>query len=737
MPAKSLSKELYEELGSACRGQVYRTDDPGFLDYSTIFNGNVVTAAKAVVCPLDAEDVSRAVKFCVKHSLSLSVKAGGYGTAGWAIAGDIIIDVSKITDIDIEPPREDGSFTSLKDVASEHSKGKGKLSNSSAANTAKRRREEDANLRMYDNASLAVASYLRGGPPLVIQDGPSPNVRRRLDGPGTSATPQEGLHAPRADLSRDSVSSGSSDSRSSASLSRSTTTGTTPAPSPPSGQPALQPPLADSSVAGSNTEGETNAPPDADPFGYLDESTTGNGHSDAPISIQSSGPPFVWEDEVMPPAFNYPNSFRMLDAPTQAEPIHPFAFVTFGAGKRQKEIDTYTAQHPLEARYISGSGDGIPYHVPFAAHPVGSSIMILGGFGFLSRMYGLSIDNLVEIEMVLADGRIVVVSENEHPDLWWAVRGAGPCLGIATRYKAKAYPVPVVFAGNLIYQFNITTAPSLIKHFRDCVKGAPRELYANILLTAGPEGKDSLMVVQMCYVGSREKGQEYLDAISSWDGARRELNDINEKSFLHQQDSVAQVLRGKGDPSGRQWFIRSALISSLPDDIINDTVTQFAGTPVGCTWLFELAGGAIADFEDTCVPKSQREASFTIAALHQWEMHIEDDRCVDSAEEWISGTLKPIQLGGPFPSFLGRHEPPERTKACYGDNWARLVEIKQLYDPNNLFNNTLWPLDAQGQDVEPETHEPPTPKFLVTSLRGEKRKIFQIPLPEEDGGKKA
>jgi len=97
--------------------------------------------------------------------------------------------------------------------------------------------------------------------------------------------------------------------------------------------------------------------------------------------------------------------------------------------------------------------------------------MLLGGFGFLSRLHGLSIDNLVEVEMVLADGRIVVVNENNYPgspllpigvastiqtrvfyslDLWWAVRGAGPCFGIATRYKAKAFPVPVVFAGNLI-----------------------------------------------------------------------------------------------------------------------------------------------------------------------------------------------------------------------------------------------------------------------------------------------
>ena len=102
-----------------------------------------------------------------------------------------------------------------------------------------------------------------------------------------------------------------------------------------------------------------------------------------------------------------------------------------------------------------------------AAHPTGSSVLFLSGFGFLSRLHGLSVDNLVEVEMVLADGSIIIVSEEEHPgksyppicvvmiteqakELWWAIRGAGPAFGIATRFKVKAFPVPVCFAGNLI-----------------------------------------------------------------------------------------------------------------------------------------------------------------------------------------------------------------------------------------------------------------------------------------------
>jgi hypothetical protein len=129
-------------------------------------------------------------------------------------------------------------------------------------------------------------------------------------------------------------------------------------------------------------------------------------------------------------------------------------------------------------------------------------------------------------------------------------------------------------------RFHRATAPSLLRHFRDCVKGAPRELYANVLLTAGPADKDSLVVIQMCYVGPKEQGMEYLHALSSWTGEPCLLKEVHEKTFLSQQDSVAQVLRGK---RGNQWFIRSALISSLPDEVINKTVLGFADTPVGCS----------------------------------------------------------------------------------------------------------------------------------------------------------
>ncbi|KAG2073761.1 hypothetical protein BDR04DRAFT_1134121 [Suillus decipiens] len=695
----SLSDVLYQELRSTVRGDTYRRGDPSFLEYSGMFNGDVKVSAMAVVCPLDALDVSQVILFCRKHSISASVKAGGYGTAGWAVGGDIIIDLCKITDIDIEPPAADGSFTSIRDMPLLGSKGKVKVGTplldrvAAVANT-KRRREDDEELRYYDLASATVADFLYpGGSSAPFADRP-PVTRRRLEFAAPALeTPQmptysatsESSHVSNTTLSS-SNSLGSSIPMVSNPLASNLPSmdGTTTVVVPPSPLPdtSSKPPPCLSSLD--------------DPFSYLDDTS----NSPAPPVASTSR-----LAQSMPNALFATPSF--LESPTNiltyAMPIYSHAFVTFGAGKRQKEIDQFSAENPLEATSLAGGRGAVPYHIPSAAHPVGSAIMILGGFGFLGRLHGLSSDNLVEAEVVLADGQIVTVNHNEHPDLWWALRGAGPAFGVVTRYKARAYPVPVVFAGNLIYRFHRATAPSLIKHFRDCVKGAPRELYANVLLTAGPAGKDSLVVIQMCYVGPKVKGQEFLQAISSWDGEQCLLNEVDEKSFLHQQDSVAQVLRGK---AGNKWYIRSALISSLPDDIVNKTVLQFADTPVGCTWLFELAGGALCDFEDNCIPKAQRQASFTVAALHQWDIKFQDPRCVHSAEEWIAETLAPVTLGGPLPSFLGRQEPPGRVIACYGENWARLCEVKKKYDPDNFFRNTFWPLNAEGEIIEPEEHEP-------------------------------
>lgn len=196
-------------------------------------------------------------------------------------------------------------------------------------------------------------------------------------------------------------------------------------------------------------------------------------------------------------------------------------------------------------------------------------------------------------------------------------------------------------------EFNRSTAASLIKHFRDCIKTAPRELYANVILTAGPRRNGALVVIQICWLGPKEGGIPILNAFLSWTGGQCLLNEVNEKTFANQQDSVAKVLKAAGvylssNPedwslngcvAGRKWFLRSDVVTSLTDDLIHQTVEKFADTPDGCAWLFELAGGAMVDHEGTPIPKAIRQASFNIVAFHQWKPEEYDAACVDSAEE--------------------------------------------------------------------------------------------------------
>jgi len=288
-------------------------------------------------------------------------------------------------------------------------------------------------------------------------------------------------------------------------------------------------------------------------------------------------------------------------------------------------------------------------------------------------------------------------------DLWWAIRGAGTAFGIAIRYKARAYPVPVVFAGNIVYDFHKSTAASLLKHFRDCVKSAPRELYANAILTAGPRHKGALVVIQICYAGPREHGAEFLQAISSWDGDKCLLVDVEEKEFLHQQDSIAKVLKGG---VGRKWFIRSDLITTLTDQMIHDSVIAFGDTPDGCTWLFELSGGAMGDIEDSVLPTSLRKASFNVVALHQWKIDENDPACVQTAERWITDTIIPHSAGGPLPCLFERRENVARTITTFGaENWSRLCALKRLHDPTGIFKHTFWPSDVHGLPIGVQSGE--------------------------------
>ncbi|PWY99940.1 hypothetical protein BCV70DRAFT_175384 [Testicularia cyperi] len=449
----------------------------------------------------------------------------------------------------------------------------------------------------------------------------------------------------------------------------------------------------------------------------------------SPLQTYPSPPPlltFGADKSIANPSTSHPYSFepRTDGYHNLTSSILPpgmyedrYALASFGPGAGIRGLDAFTDKAGRDGNFLADLNDrskgkgramedeqvesplivnGVPYHVPVSAYPVGSTAMTTGGFGYLTRAYGLSLDNIVEVEMVLADGRIVTLnkeSKNKSPeeqDLWWAVRGAAPCFGIVSRLTAKAYPVPSVYSGNLIYPLNPATAGSLIRHWRDCLKaGLPRSFYTNLILTAGPSKTSHVIVIQVCFLGPKNEGETLVQAISSWTGERLLLKDVEERSFLAQQDGVAKVLKGG---VGRRWMVRGDLISTLTDDVIAQSVRKFQGLGSRAVWLFELMGGAVEDSpaDETCIGREAREAKFTVGSLQQWSGQAEDRTCIESVERWLNEVVGRVSVGGPYPCFLGRSERMDRVIGAYGlDNFRRLIEIKKRVDPKNMFRHTF------------------------------------------------
>lgn len=412
------------------------------------------------------------------------MRAGGYGIAGWAVAGDVVVDMSLIKDIDIEPPlsEDEGAcrWTHLRDMLPPGSKGKGRAGRATAQDTrgiepgparVKRRREDDDESEPsekaplaagdrglvapnYDNASHTVSVFLRG-PPLPLEAGEAPRQpptnRRRLHSPEPEQLTLPAMGTRQISSESAASSGGATGSGSgSGSMSRSVSMNT-----------AMTSPVDSTSEVDSSNitshmppstfqapfaTGILGFPPSGpyqsflgrgDPFSYM--STSGLPSLEPPVGLSGPGRSFAVPPNLLNGPLAAPGLSQPIGAAAPPRAVHTHAYVTFGAGARQKEVDMYTAENPLEG--ISGvTGDKedhiVPYHVPSyvniagseneaemltcvfrSAHPVGSSAMLLSGFGFLSRLHGLSSDNLVEVEMVLADGRIVMVSEEEHPGL--------------------------------------------------------------------------------------------------------------------------------------------------------------------------------------------------------------------------------------------------------------------------------------------------------------------------------
>jgi FAD/FMN-containing dehydrogenase len=308
-----------------------------------------------------------------------------------------------------------------------------------------------------------------------------------------------------------------------------------------------------------------------------------------------------------------------------------------------------------------------------------------GGTGYLTRKYGLTIDNLIEADVVLADGSFVTASEKENQDLYWGLRGGGGNFGIVTSFLFRAHPVSMVYAGPIFWDQK--HAAEIMRFYREFLPKAPPELGSFLGLKTVPSTApfpreiwgQRICALISCYVGTEEEGKKAMQPV------RAELPPPLLDAMGLMPFPALQGLFDALMPSGLQWYWKGDFVRELTDAAIEEHVRHAADTPSELSLMhlypIDRAAQRVGKGE---TPWGARDAtwSMVIAAIDP------DPAKADALKAWGRAYWKavhPHNPGGGYVNFMSDDEGQDRIKASYGENYDRLVAVKRKYDPGNLF----------------------------------------------------
>src|SRR5262245_11449548 len=298
-----------------------------------------------------------------------------------------------------------------------------------------------------------------------------------------------------------------------------------------------------------------------------------------------------------------------------------------------------------------------------------------GGHGFLMRSYGLACDNLLAVDLVTADGRLLTASASEYADLFWGVRGGGGNFGIAMSFEYQLHPISPMLAGLLLYP--MAKAIDLFRLYRDLTSTAPDALGSIIALAGLPDGTPAAGIV-VAYNGPIEDGERLLRPLRAFGPPL--ADQVGPMPYTALQ-SIAEHF----DPPGLRNYWKSDYLKDLSDDAITMLVERFATVPAPLTHVgFEHLGGAVSRVGPDETAVNYREAYYNVIIVGMW-----DDPAVDEPNiRWVRElweALQPFSSGGVYVNYLGE-EGTDRVRAAYGPaKYARLVALKNRYDPTNFF----------------------------------------------------
>ena len=345
--------------------------------------------------------------------------------------------------------------------------------------------------------------------------------------------------------------------------------------------------------------------------------------------------------------------------------------VTIGGGALLGEVDAATGAHGLAtpAGIISTTGAG--------------GLILGGGVGYLTRRAGLSIDNILGAQVVLADGSVVEVDERTEPNLYWAIRGGGGNFGVVTSIRSRLHPVGDVVAGPMFW--DLDAAGDILRWYREFILAAPEELGGFFLFVSVPPAPPfpdelhlrKVAAVVWCWTGPPEQAAEVLADARAQPGLL--LDGVQPMPLPALQSAFDPVY-----PPGDQWYWRGDFVTEIPDAAIEVHQRFAEALP---TWKSTMhlypIDGAAHRVGPADTPWAYRHANWAsvIAGVDP------DPANADAITRWTVDyfeALHPYTAGGSYVNFLGEGE--QRVQATYGENYARLAAIKAEYDPDNLFH---------------------------------------------------
>jgi len=341
------------------------------------------------------------------------------------------------------------------------------------------------------------------------------------------------------------------------------------------------------------------------------------------------------------------------------------------AGALLGELDRETQEFGLAVT------SGIVTHTGVAGLTLG------GGLGWIMRKHGLTVDNLLSVDLVTADGAFLTASEDAEPDLFWGLRGGGGNFGVATEFAFRLHPLgPQVMAGPVMWTMD--QAPRVLRFYRDWAAGAPDELMTIVVLRRAPDlpvvprdlvGRHVISVAA-CYAGPVDAGEKAVAPLKHF--GQPVLDACQPKPYLAHQSMFDPSF-----PPGWWYYVRSCDVAALSDEVI-DVLCDFGqriGSPITSVALWQM-GGAVARVDDAATAFHGRRAGFTFN-INGNSVGAEG---FDAEREWARGfwsALAPHHTGV-YVNFL-MDEGEERVRQAYGAaKYDRLKAVKRAYDPGNL-----------------------------------------------------